>query len=201
MKEQTQQVDLADEYVQSNVAYAVRRDIVKSSEGLLERLSIPKLLEANKGAKAFRSVGVSLLTPKEGKTLTKYRHDDPGNLKHKLETTASNLPDYLTGFIGRAVILGTKPDESGPRFVGYALGRGLEAEIRQERMQFLYAAGLRMPAQYMPHITLFKTDSQELAIKLRSDLQAALVSSTDIPVELGLAEVASIPYSQHFKKR
>lgn len=181
-----------DTTLQPLVAYTVRRTVLSSTpRGIFERPDIMDFLDGEHGAKVFPSVGLSLINPNVGKKLAYDWRDRPDDIREMLETVSDSLPSLLSGCFYRSIILGTPKNKPGPRFVGYTLNEELHTVVKGETQQLLEEVQLSSPIKRTPHITLFETPDQELALELKQRLGHFLTVAR-VPLELGPAEAVPI---------
>lgn len=175
--------------------FTVRRAIKNTThKGIHEQPNIMSLLKRDHGSAVpigswARGLGVSLVTPREGARIAS-RSDVPlTDIMETFETVALGFPTKLSGFLGRAVILGAPPKKPGSRFIGFSIDRRTQDTIRAERQLLLGTDPLaRKPV--IPHVTLFMTGDQELATESASQLNDC--APPGIPLDLGRAEVIPI---------
>jgi hypothetical protein len=179
----------------SPITYTVRREILGSTPGgIFERSDIMELLASDHGAKTYHNLSLSLISPREGKKIARRWQGEPDTLRQRLEESAEALPDSLSGFLFRAIIVGVKQNQEGSRYVGCTLDRSLQTAMRREHLQVIQ--GLGRPSAldrsgYTPHLTLFETRDQEQAQILQGKL-GKLVHGSFIPIQLCQAEVVPI---------
>lgn len=115
--------------------------------------------------------GVSLITPREGRTITSHWLHRFADLEMCLHAAADKLPKRHGGFIGKAIITGmADPKRSGDRYIGYRLDTRLHGIIAEESEQMATTCDWEHEPDRIPHITLYKTEEPYLAESLRRDL-------------------------------
>jgi hypothetical protein len=115
----------------------------------------------------------SLITPREGRVVTKRWKRDRQELRLRLEAKTSEFAETVEGWLGSVVMFGsTSPHIGGSRFIGYELiERPARMRIMDERNALL--SEVSKPAlfkEFEPHVSLFRTKDYETAVSIFNQL-------------------------------
>jgi hypothetical protein len=172
-------------------AFAVRRGVLDNEGGILRQQKLRELMAQN-SAVVMPDINLSLLSPLESKRYAESHPDQASQIRQKLKVATETFPDQLTGFIGRAIIVGRRHPGPGWRAIGYTVTHTIHHPSKRERQQLVSAIDAHeyMRPRFTPHISFFQTRDAYLAEELKDQLEE--IRRPRIPLELGPAEVVPV---------
>ncbi len=151
---------------------SVRREV--SSEFLSDSdTNFACFIRENRG-RVLPYLGVSILTPRE--TFNLIGDVEKSGRKFNAQTihdvVDEHLSEEMTVQLGRVIISGVKPNQTGPRYPGIILGAEGCSAIKSDRTRFIDGLELEdSRMRFNPHISVFQTMDQHEAMSLMNELK------------------------------
>lgn len=182
-------------------AFTIRRSVLPESELFENDRVIDVLNTRGANFQPMVDIGVTLISPREGRHMTDPWSDLPHHARDLMEDAADDLPARLTGYLSAPLITGARKNQSGRRFIGFALEKSLTNALLGDRKKLIEFAGYQVNEyrRISPHISIAETLDHTVAVDLTDNL-AERGSHGGMSVELGPPEVLHISSGRFFRK-